>query len=163
MRRAPIVLASTAAGLGLVLSFHTSGSSSSRLSTSSAGTEGPSGTSGSKGVLSPSSPSGTSTTTQAPSPATKSTRRGTGEEIEYRYGAIELEVTQTGSRITNITVVQDDSSDPRSEQINSQAVPILQSQALEAQSANIDGVSGATFTSQAYAQALQSALSQIDS
>jgi uncharacterized protein with FMN-binding domain len=86
-------------------------------------------------------------------------RSATGQDISYRYGDIELKVVEQGTRITNIEVVSEGATDPHSQQINSQAVPILQSQALAAQSANIDGVAGATFTSQAYADALQSALS----
>jgi uncharacterized protein with FMN-binding domain len=60
-----------------------------------------------------------------------------------------------------VNVVQNGATDPHSAQINSIAVPMLTSQALSAQSAQIDGVSGASFTSAAYAQALQSALDQL--
>ena len=81
--------------------------------------------------------------------------------MQYRYGDIELSVTETGSKITGISIVQDGAADARSYQINSQAIPMLTSQALSAQSAKIDGVSGATYTSQAYAQSLQSAIDQL--
>jgi uncharacterized protein with FMN-binding domain len=70
-------------------------------------------------------------------------------------------VTASGSKITNVAVPRDDAVDGRSYQINSEAVPILQSETMSAQSAQIDGVSGATYTSQAYVQSLQSALDQL--
>jgi uncharacterized protein with FMN-binding domain len=81
--------------------------------------------------------------------------------VQYRYGELELEVTVTGSRITNIQPVVDTAYDARSYQVNSYAEPQLNSQALAAQSANINGVSGATFTSQAYVQSLQAALDKL--
>ena len=54
-------------------------------------------------------------------------------------------------------------TDPRSVHIDDEAIPQLRQQVLAAQSASIDGVSGATFTSQAYAQSVQSALDQLGS
>jgi len=70
-------------------------------------------------------------------------------------------VTVTGSRITNVEPVVDTAYDPRSSQINSYAEPLLVSETIEAQSAAINGVSGATFTSQAYVQSLQAALDKL--
>ncbi|HET6793444.1 MAG TPA: FMN-binding protein [Acidimicrobiales bacterium] len=67
----------------------------------------------------------------------------------------------TGNRITDIKTVVDDANDPQSYQINENAIPQLRQQALQAQSSNIDGVSGATYTSQAYVDSLQSALDQL--
>ena len=77
------------------------------------------------------------------------------------YGDIQVKVTKQGTRIANIQVLKEDATDPRSAQINSIAIPMLQQQAMSAQSANINGVSGATFTSQAYYEALQSALDKL--
>jgi uncharacterized protein with FMN-binding domain len=88
-------------------------------------------------------------------------RSATGQDIQYQYGDIQLKVTQQGTRMTSIDVVNNGANDARSAQINSIAVPMLTQQALQAQSVQIDGVSGATFTSNAYAQALQSALDQL--
>ena len=81
--------------------------------------------------------------------------------MQYRYGELELQVTVTGGRITNVQPVIDTAFDPRSSQINAYAEPLLQSQTLQAQSANINGVSGASFTSQAYVQSLQAALDKL--
>jgi len=151
MKRTPIVLAATAAGLATVLGFHTQKMNSNVLS-------GLSGASGA-GTTPTSSPSGagsgTSTTTAA------GTRTALGADVQYRYGELELQVTATGGRITNVQPAIDTAFDPRSGQVNSYAEPLLQSQTLQAQSANINGVSGATFTSQAYVQSLQAALDKL--
>ena len=151
MKRTPIVLAATAAGLATVLGFHTQKMNSNVLS-------GLSGASGA-GTTPTSSPSGagsgTSTTTAA------GTRTALGADVQYRYGELELQVTATGGRITNVQPAIDTAFDPRSSQVNSYAEPLLQSQTLQAQSANINGVSGATFTSQAYVQSLQAALDKL--
>lgn len=174
MKRAPVVLASTAAGLGLVLSFHTHAPKVAKLATG-AGGPGAAGSSaaGASSTTAPTTstpastaPASTTPASGAPASTTPTTaastsRRATSEDVQYRYGDIQLQVTETGSRIANIAILQEGATDPRSEDINSQALPVLQRQALNAQSANIDGVSGATFTSAAYAQALQSALDQL--
>ncbi len=91
---------------------------------------------------------------------TVSTQTVQGKLVQYTYGTLQLQVTATGGRITNINPV-DTSSDPRSAQINGQAIPTLQQEAMQAQSASIQGVSGATYTSNAYKTSLQSALDQL--
>lgn len=69
-------------------------------------------------------------------------------------------MTISGTKIANVSIPQESGTDPRSDFINSQAVPILTQEALAANGTNIDVVSGATFTSDAFAQALSSALSK---
>ena len=66
----------------------------------------------------------------------------------------------SASEITNVSFVQLTAFDGRSQRINSDAAPTLLQQTLSAQSARIDGVSGATYTSQGYEQSLQNALDQ---
>src|ERR1039457_5759600 len=170
MKRTPIVLAATAAGLATVLGFHTQ-KMSSNLRSGLAGASG----AGTTPTSSPSGAgSGTSTTTAAGSSSTPGptstftsttaaarTRTALGADVHYRYGELELQVTATGGRITNVQPAIDTAFDPRSSQVNSYAEPLLQSQTLQAQSANINGVSGATFTSQAYVQSLQAALDKL--
>jgi uncharacterized protein with FMN-binding domain len=160
VNRAPIVIGSTAVGLGLILTFHTHSPTLAHASTSS-----PASTTPDNSAADPtqSASRGTSATTAPASSSTSqnAARSATSQDISYQYGDIQLKVSETGSRITGIEVVRNGADDPRSEEINSQAVPMLTSQALSAQSAQIDGVSGASFTSQAYTQALQSALDQL--
>lgn len=102
-------------------------------------------------------------TTAAPSTAAPSTAAAQSATVDgaaemTRYGIVQVQVVLTGGAITDITAVQYPQQDRTDREINSQAIPLLRSQVLAAQSANIDGVSGATFTSQGYITSLQSAL-----
>jgi uncharacterized protein with FMN-binding domain len=71
---------------------------------------------------------------------------------------VQVQVVVSGTKISNVSFLQLTAYDGRSEQINSQAAPILLQETLSAQSANIDTVSGASYTSEGYVQSLQSAL-----
>jgi uncharacterized protein with FMN-binding domain len=71
-----------------------------------------------------------------------------------------VRITLSGSTITAVDTVQPPNGNGRDQEINQQALPILQREALASQSANIDSVSGATYTSEGYIQSLQSALDQ---
>jgi uncharacterized protein with FMN-binding domain len=74
---------------------------------------------------------------------------------------LDVKVTVRGTRITDVSVPTLQVAEPTSQQICEQAIPMLRSEVLSAQGVNIDGVSGATFTSEAYAQSLQAALDQL--
>jgi uncharacterized protein with FMN-binding domain len=69
-----------------------------------------------------------------------------------------VEVTVAGGRLTEVTALQLPDGDRRSASISDRVEPTLRSQALAVQDASIDGVSGATYTSIAYARSLQAAL-----
>ncbi len=163
MKRAPIIVVATAAGLAAVLGFHTQKLRTSLLSgvgTTPAPTPSATTSPGNGSVptsTSPGSTSGSSGSTSTPA----GTRSALGADVQYQYGELELKVTVTGGRITNVQPVIDNAFDPRSAQINSYAEPQLQSETIQAQSANINGVSGATYTSQAYVQSLQAALDKL--
>lgn len=88
---------------------------------------------------------------------TSGTRTITGPTVDMRWGQVQVSVTLKGRQLVDITALQLPVGG-RSGRISGYAEPILHSEALQAQSAQIDGVSGATYTSQAYAQSLQSAL-----
>jgi uncharacterized protein with FMN-binding domain len=81
-----------------------------------------------------------------------------GGVVDTRYGPVQVEITVHGGRITKARALQHPSGDGQTDQINSGAVPQLDQEAMTAQSAQIDTVSGATFTSEGYRQSLQSAL-----
>jgi uncharacterized protein with FMN-binding domain len=83
----------------------------------------------------------------------------TGSLVSTRYGDVEVKVTLANGTITAVDAIALPTGG-RSGQISSSAATILASEALTAQSASIDIVSGATYTSQAYAQSLQAALDQ---
>jgi uncharacterized protein with FMN-binding domain len=71
-------------------------------------------------------------------------------------------VTVKGNTISKVGIASlDDGGNFRSQSIDQQSIPLLEQQALQAQSANIQGVSGASYTSAGFQQSLQSALSQL--
>jgi len=71
-----------------------------------------------------------------------------------------VELTVAGSKVTDVSVLQYPNGNGRDQEINSYALPLLIQETLDAQSANIDMISGATVTSDGYVQSLQSALDQ---
>jgi uncharacterized protein with FMN-binding domain len=101
----------------------------------------------------------TKTPTRSASPPTKAVS-GTflGSSVQTRYGPVQIKITYAGGRVTGVVAVQLPSGRSRDAEINNYAVPILESETLSAQSANINSVSGATYTSDGYVQSLQSAL-----
>jgi uncharacterized protein with FMN-binding domain len=109
---------------------------------------------------------GSTATTPTPSPSTASpaapaaTRVVTGSAVDTRYGPVQVKVTFSGSTITAVDTVQAPSENGRDIEINQRALPILEQEALASQSAAIDTVSGATYTSEGYIQSLQSAIDQ---
>jgi uncharacterized protein with FMN-binding domain len=108
-----------------------------------------------------STPSSTpSPSASSPSPASTGTTVITGDAVDTRWGPVQVEVTFSGDTITAVKTVQAPDSNGRDIQINNQALPILQQEALASQSADIDTVSGATYTSEGYIQSLQSAIDQ---
>ncbi|MEU1541158.1 FMN-binding protein [Actinacidiphila glaucinigra] len=84
----------------------------------------------------------------------------TGAPVATPYGTVQVAATLTGGRITAVRVLQAPDENGRDRQIASYALPRLTQEALGAQSARIDAVSGASYTSQGYVQSLQSALDQ---
>ncbi len=80
---------------------------------------------------------------------------------QYGYGQLAVRVTVAGKRITNVVVTGLQVADYSSQYIAQQAIPLLKREVMSAQSANIQGVTGATYTSEAYAQSLQSALQKV--
>ena len=103
-------------------------------------------------VLNPTTPGASTTGTTSATPQTV-----TGDAIQYRYGVIQLEITATAGKIDSITEVQASTSGPGYEQ----AIPLLHDAAISASGTNFGNVSGATFSSDAYKQALSSAIAKL--
>ena len=82
----------------------------------------------------------------------------TGDTIDTRWGPVQVRVTLKSGKITKVETVKVPDGNPRDQEINSFAVPQLNQEALAAQNAKIDTVSGATVTSDGYIRSLQSAL-----
>jgi uncharacterized protein with FMN-binding domain len=82
-----------------------------------------------------------------------------GPSVDMQWGPIQVTVKVKGKKITDISATYP-TERPRSQFINSQAIPWLKQEVLQAQSANVQLIGGATMTSEAYAQSLQAALTQ---
>jgi uncharacterized protein with FMN-binding domain len=82
----------------------------------------------------------------------------TGDTAETQFGPVQVQIVVSNGKITAVTALQLTDRDGRSVQISQQAAPILQQEALQAQSASIQSVSGATYTSEGYTTSLQSAI-----
>jgi uncharacterized protein with FMN-binding domain len=149
MPRAFLALVVTVVAVVLVTNFKTT---TSRLAMAPPPASAPSRSS------SRSSSRATSTAKGKSSKAAVRSRTLTGAPVQQPYGTVQVAVTMKGSRITNVRPLAIPLDSGRSQEINTQAAPLLRSEVLQAQSAKIDVVSGATYTSDAYAQSLQSAL-----
>lgn len=158
MKRLTVWIVSTAAGVVLLFSYSTS-------------------TSGSVGgkVVAGVAPVGvvdeapTVDPTAAPAPAASRsasptrtvvapTRRVNGIAVDTRYGPVQVQIKVRGSRIISANALVYPTGNRRDQEISSWAVPALDSEVLQAQSAQVDTVSGASYTSDGYRQSLQSAL-----
>lgn len=130
------------------------GSSKTATAAGSTGT----GTSGSGG----SSSSGSSGSSGSPGSAGASAQAATatyqGAAVQTRFGAVQVQVTVSGGTITDVTALQLTDDDRKSIQISNRAAPLLRSEVLAAQSADVQTISGATATSNAYLTSLQAAL-----
>jgi len=82
--------------------------------------------------------------------------------VNYDYGVLAVSVTAEGKKITKVGIASlNDGGNFRSQSIDQQSIPVLEQQALQAQSANIQGVSGASYTSAGFQQSLQAALNRL--
>lgn len=94
----------------------------------------------------------------AKAPAAPQSGTVDGAVVGTQYGSVQVRVNFTGKKITNVHALQLTDSSGTSVAISAGAAPVLRHEALAAQSAQIDVVSGATYTSEAYQQSLQSAI-----
>jgi uncharacterized protein with FMN-binding domain len=148
IRRAPIVLSATVVGLAATLGFnahHPEAAASSATPTVAT-----------KPASSPStSPSSTG--------SSSTSKTVTSDAASTPYGDVQLKVTFAKGKITKIETVSLPANDPKSQEINAYAGPQLTQSALSKQDGTVDAVSGATFTSDGYQTALQSALDKAGS
>lgn len=180
MKRSPIVAVGTVVGLASVLSFHTSpvkisispgptATTTLPVTTTTKPATRPTTTT----TQGPGNP-GTTTTTVAPTttttvaPTTTTTvsttgvRSVTGPLVNYYYGVLSVKVTANGKKITAVTIGSiTDGGNPRSQQIDQYAIPILEPETLTAQSSSIQSVSGASYTSAGFQMSLQYALKKL--
>jgi uncharacterized protein with FMN-binding domain len=152
MRRSPIVLAATAAGTAGVLGFHAHAPAAQRATTTAT-------TTGNSAASSASASGGAAKHASKASTAVSGT--ATGGAVATQYGDAQVRVTVKDGKIVAVQALQLQGNDPRSVQISSSAEPVVQQEVLSAQTADVDAVSGATFTSASYTQSLQSALDKL--
>jgi uncharacterized protein with FMN-binding domain len=168
------VLTATVVGLIGVLAFHSRPSAISVATIPAAGAattsppasaqpRGGSGTAGASKAKPATSKSASGAAPKASSPGTpSSTRTAVGPQVNYTWGVLSVSVTVSGTKVTKVGIGSlDDGGNPRSQSIDQNSIPQLEQQALAAQSANIQGVSGASYTSAGFKQSLQSALQQL--
>ncbi len=84
----------------------------------------------------------------------------TGPSVDVNWGNVQVQATIQGGKIANVQFLQYPNERNTSVRINSFAVPQLEQEAIQAQSANVDIVTGATLTSEGFQQSLQDALNQ---
>jgi uncharacterized protein with FMN-binding domain len=84
----------------------------------------------------------------------------TGNESDAIYGYVKVKVTISGGKVSDIVFLEHPTDQRNSIEINNYAMPRLTAQAITSQSSRVDGVSGATDTSQAFVKSLENALQQ---
>jgi uncharacterized protein with FMN-binding domain len=169
MKRTILSITATVLGLVALLSFKTPDTQaggaqalpSAALPAGGATSAGPAAPATSTRSGPPTAPTPSAAPTPPAAPASTSaaaSRTVLGPAVQTQYGVVQVKITLSGSTITNAGFAQLTADDRRSADINAQAAPILLQQTITAQSAKIDGVSGASYTTQGYEQSLQSAL-----
>jgi uncharacterized protein with FMN-binding domain len=149
MKRAPIVIGSTVFGTAAVLSFH---AHTATVPVATASTHTKTSTTTTPTTTTPSSGSGS---------GSGGSKTALGDAMQTRYGPAQVRVTVSNGKITKVEAVQLQNGDPKSQAISSYAEPVLQQSVLSKQTAAVDTVSGATYTSLSYEGSLQSALDKL--
>ncbi len=176
MKKIVYAFMATVTGLVLLFSYRTSAapesadalaeapstgavSGAASAPTTPATTPSPSASASASGPASSGSSGATAT---APQPSSSGLTDGTytGQAANTRFGPVQVQITVSGGTITDVQVPQYPSENGRDQQINARALPILVKETVQAQSAQVDMVSGATYTSTGYRTSLQSALDQ---
>jgi uncharacterized protein with FMN-binding domain len=165
VKRIVIWLASTVTIVVLLFGYHTSTNSATPASASGGIATAPS--SSATGAAAPPDPSSDPAAGSSSPPSTSSSSGGssssaaktyTGDVAQTRWGPVQVEITVKSGTITAVDVVQYPTENHKDQEINDYALPVLVQDTLDAQSAKIDMVSGATVTSDGYVESLQSAL-----
>lgn len=144
------VIAGAAAGFAGIVGFHGSGAAApAALGQPKSGSTGAS--------AAPSPTTGPVAQAGNSGPA----RTATGKVVQYGYGELSVTVTARGNQITGVSVPLLRTAEPYSQQLAQQVIPMLRAEVLAAHGVQIHGVSGATYTSVAYVQSIQSALDKL--
>ncbi|MHB8392829.1 MAG: FMN-binding protein, partial [Acidobacteriaceae bacterium] len=150
------VLGAAVVGFVGVTTLHSPSSSSVPVSSA-----GSSKSSGSTTTTAPAPASGSTTTTTLAGPSSNVNGTAVGQLENYSYGQLAVKVTISNNRIVDLKVTSLQTLESYSQQLEQQAVPLLKSEVLQAQGIRINAISGATYTSEAYAYSIQSALDKL--
>jgi len=142
MKRIVLWLLSTLTAVVLLFGYHTS-------------TAGPASTS----VVAP-PVAGSSGTASGSNTSSSSSKTYTGPSTDTRWGPVQVAITVSDGKITDVTVPVYPNGNPKDQEINAYALPILTKATLASQDGSVDMISGATVTSQGYATSLQGALDE---
>jgi uncharacterized protein with FMN-binding domain len=155
---------STVTTVVLLFGYHTStsgpGSTTDQVTVAPIGGSVSGSTSSSSSPSSPGSSSTGSSSSSGSAGSSSSSSTVTGPSVDTRWGPVQVAITANGGKVTAVNVVEYPSGNGTDQEINSYALPVLVQETLDAQSANIDMVSGATYTSDGYIQSLQAALDE---
>jgi uncharacterized protein with FMN-binding domain len=102
--------------------------------------------------------SGTTGASGAAGAAAKAGGTYDGDVVQTRFGTVQVQITVKAGQITDVTALKLTDAEGRSVQISNYAAPVLRDEVLQAQSADVQTVGGATVTSDAYLTSLQAAL-----
>jgi uncharacterized protein with FMN-binding domain len=146
-------VAAALASAGILLAGWQTGTQAGGISTVASSTTA-TGTTGSTGTGS----TGTGTSGSSGSSGTSASGTYKGTAVQTRFGPVQVQITVANGKITDITALQLTNTDGKSIQISNRAAPLLRSKVLAAQSADVQTVSGATITSDAYLTSVQAAI-----
>jgi uncharacterized protein with FMN-binding domain len=146
-KRAMVASLLTTAALILLISFKTPAATTF-------------GTSGGAPIVIPSTAPGATSQTGVTGQKGSYTGQITGPAVQIPYGTVQVQVTFKNGQITDVQALQMPSGQRHSSEISSAVAPMLHDEVLQAQSAQVNTISGATYTSEGYLQSLQSALDQ---
>ena len=177
MKRAIVIGTGTVMGVAAVLALNPDGgasasgnlptlptstsTSTSTISSNSASNS--SGSSTSNAATSPNSSSNSSSSNSSgssSSSSSSSTKKVTGSAVDVGYGVVQVEAIIKGGKLVDVQAISLPNNDGHSARISQQAYPMLVNQAIAAQSANISGIGGASYTSYGFQQSLSSALTK---
>jgi uncharacterized protein with FMN-binding domain len=153
-------------GATLGLKFYSSAAQPALTSSLSSGTTGADTASAPSAAPSASpsaSPSGAASAapTQGTTTASTATQTVNGDAVQTRFGTVQVAVTFSGTTITKLNVLQAPQESGHDMELTNYSVPVLTQEVLSSQSANVDTVSGATYTSEGYLQSVQSAIDKL--
>jgi len=152
--RAAVAIVATVIGVFLLFSFKTPAQAKPRTPSADVAQATPTPSA---------SASASASSALSPTPSSSSGLKDgtyTGQDYANQFGDVQVKVVISGGKITDIQPIQLPYDRQRSAEISQYAAPLLHDEVIQQQSANIDYLSGATYTSYSYAESVQSALDQ---